>query len=136
VAASHPLARETREEGAMRKEMTSLRILIALAGAMVMACEGTTPSPVPSSLSITETYGLHCVSRGQEWGLKAIETLSDGTTKEVSSDATWISSDESVLTVSATGLTTVKEFGRVAVTARYQGISATVPLELLDCGDI
>jgi hypothetical protein len=89
----------------------------------------TSPSsPTISSLSIAGT--VQFTATGQTGQLTATATWSDGTTQNVSSLASWQSSNASLATVSATGLVTVVATASAApsITATYQGKSATVAL--------
>lgn len=55
--------------------------------------------------------------------LTADATFFDETTEDVSSDATWESSDEAIATVDSTGLVTGVAAGTADITATYRGVS-------------
>ena len=57
-------------------------------------------------------------------------TLSDSTTQDVTSSATWQSSDATVATVSASGVVTGVAAGTVTVTATYQNVSGSLLLTI------
>ena len=59
----------------------------------------------------------------------------DGGATEVSADATWASSAETVATVSPTGLVMLLGIGAPTITASYRGLGATVELNVLDPSD-
>jgi len=77
------------------------------AGGVVTNVVGTTnvavTAPVLQSIAITPA-SVSLLSAGQTSQLKAIGTLSDGTTPDLTSTATWTSSAPAVATVSSTGL--------------------------------
>jgi hypothetical protein len=56
--------------------------------------------------------------------LTAKASFMDGTTRDVTTDAAWASSDPSVITVAA-GVAVVHGGGRVTITAAYQGVTAS-----------
>jgi hypothetical protein len=58
--------------------------------------------------------------------LTATATLANGTTQNVSAQATWQSSNTAVATVSATGLVTSVGAGTAIISAAYQGQTGTV----------
>jgi hypothetical protein len=62
---------------------------------------------------------------GQSGRLTASAALSDGSTRDVTAEARWGSSDTSI-TVSAAGVVTVAHFGRSTVFATYQTKTGTV----------
>lgn len=63
--------------------------------------------------------------------LTATVTLSSGATQNVTSQATWASSDEAVATVSG-GLVTAVAVGTCEVTATYEGLSGTCSVTVTD----
>ena len=56
----------------------------------------------------------------------AVATFSDGTTKDVTSEAVWTSSNTSVVTISATGQGQAVGVGQSEICAMYQGVSGCV----------
>ena len=57
--------------------------------------------------------------------LTATAHYSDDSTDDVTSDASWSSSDEAVATVSSSGLVSAVAAGTATVTASYQGQTGT-----------
>jgi len=81
-------------------------------------------------LSVTGKAALSAV--GETSQLMATATFSDGSLKDVSSTASWWSTDVSVMTVSSTGLVTVVRLGTTTIYAQFQqttflSVTATVP---------
>jgi len=77
-----------------------------------------------SSLAIGGT--LTFTTPGQTAQLTALATLSDSTTRDVTSQALWQSSNTSVATVSSSGLVTTVATGVSTISATYQQISSAV----------
>jgi uncharacterized protein YjdB len=111
-----------------------MRVLRGSAIAMVMgvmvfalACGGssTTPTTV-SSVAVTGTPP----TVGATSQFKATATMSDNTTLDVTSLASWASSDATIATVSSTGAVTAVAAGAVNVTATYQSVTGTDQIAL------
>jgi hypothetical protein len=69
-------------------------------------------------------------SAGQNVQLTATANFSNGTTQVVSAQVAWESSDPAIVTVSASGLCTAVTFGQAEIRARYQGLVATVQVQV------
>jgi hypothetical protein len=83
-----------------------------------------TPTPTPApvvtrvlQIKLTGTLALTAV--GQTSQLTVTAVSSDGTSKDVTTDAQWISSNRSIATVSADGVLTAVHLGATSVQARY-----------------
>lgn len=81
----------------------------------------TTIEIVPSPLSL---------AIGSSQQLSAIATYSDETTKDVSSAATWTSSDGTIAPVSATGMVTAVATGSATLTATSGGITGSMNVQV------
>ena len=93
--------------------------LVAFGG----AChEPTRPSIVARSVTVT------AVPTGTQHQLSAVAGFSDGSTQDVTSQATWSSSDPTVAMVSAMGLVTPIANGSALVTASYQNVRGSMAL--------
>jgi uncharacterized protein YjdB len=55
----------------------------------------------------------------------AVVTYTGGTTQDVTSTATWTSSNAAVATVSVSGLVTVVASGTAVISATYSGVAGT-----------
>jgi hypothetical protein len=89
-----------------------------------MACGSSTPTAASavSSMSINGAApGVGATSQ-----FTATATLSDGTTEDVTSLATWSSSDPGAASVSAGGVVTGVGSGTAVVTATYSMITASL----------
>jgi hypothetical protein len=106
-----------------------------LLACVLIACDRgpTRPSVLPrppvsppggvtlQNLGIT---GAATVPPGGTEQFKAIARYSDGTTRDVTNEASWQSSDVSVLSISPTGVVTGHGRGEASVTASFQGSSS------------
>ena len=98
----------------------------------------TTPTVTVTGVNVTGAGcgGSSCsiTTIGGTVQLTAAATKSDGSSQDVTSAATWNSTNTAIATVSSSGLVTVKKGGSCDVTAVYQGkmggqtINAAVPL--------
>jgi hypothetical protein len=98
----------------------------------------TTPTVTVTGVNVTGAGcgGSTCTitTVGGTVQLTAMATKSDNSTQDVTSLATWSSTNTAIVTVSSSGLVTVKKGGACDVTAVYQGkmggqtIDAAVPL--------
>jgi Right handed beta helix region/Bacterial Ig-like domain (group 2) len=119
------MKRDTR--GAQR-----LVLMAACLGLMgLAACGGsaspTTPTPAPTTPAGPTVRYLSVVGPtvftaiGQTGQFSATATLTDGTTRTVTSLATWQSSKTAVATISTAGLVTAVGLGTTAIIATYEG---------------
>ncbi len=67
------------------------------------------------------------VAVGSTTQLKAIATLSDGSTRDVTTDFAWTSSDTRTITATSSGLLAGLATGKATITGSYQGHQASVP---------
>lgn len=107
-----------------------------LAGVITVAlsaCGGSSNTPTPTTPSVQATVTAVAITgtatltvSGQANQLAATATLSDGTAQNVTSAATWQSSNAAVATISGTGLLTAVAAGTTTITATMQGRSGTL----------
>jgi uncharacterized protein YjdB len=101
--------------------LASHLLVVAL---MASACSGastqapTAPTPNPT---ISSPTGSGFLMPGQVSQLTATQTLSNGMTQDVTTAATWQSSNSTVATVSKAGLVTAVATGTATITATYLG---------------
>jgi Bacterial Ig-like domain (group 2) len=100
--------------------VTSLAVAIVIALGAAACGSSTTPSTV-TSIAVTGTVPAIGVTSQ----FAATATMSDGTTQDVTSLATWQSSNTSDATVSGTGLVTAVAAGTVTVQATYQSVTGS-----------
>jgi len=90
-----------------------------------------TPSPAPTPPTVTSvvvTGTVTLTSVNQTAQLIATARLSTGSTGVVTAQATWQTSNPSVVTVSSGGLVTARTAGTATITATYQGRSGTLSM--------
>lgn len=83
----------------------------------------TVVSTAPTLQSITATPPTISFVQGATQQLQVTASLGNNTTQDVTSTATYTSSDASIATVSASGLIAAVSVGQATVTAAYQGMS-------------
>jgi len=116
--------------GIMTNDATDSGILIGLSAgaATVTACAGTicssTTQNVLAFTSISVTPASPSVAAGLTDQFSATGTLSDGTHQDVTSVATWNSSDTTLATIAA-GLATGVMQGTPTITASYVGVTSS-----------
>ena len=86
------------------------------------------PSPAPTprpdvTLTAVRIEGPASVAEGGTVQLKAVAAYSDGSSRDVSTQASWSSSRTSVASVSATGVVTGLTAGSTDIVAAYQGVT-------------
>lgn len=115
-----------------RRNVCALMPVAAMALALAAGCSsnpaGPTPIPSPSStptppptVTSLAVEGASSAVLGETQQLKAMAQMTDGSARDVSTQATWLSSDRTVATVSATGLVTALKSGTTDISASYQG---------------
>lgn len=82
----------------------------------------TVTSAVLSSLQISTPSNT--LAKGMVKTLTAVATYSDNSTTDVTTTATWLSSDESILTISSDGVAHAVAVGNATVTASLNGVSS------------
>src|SRR2546427_8349300 len=99
-------------------------LVIAVAAARALACAGGNSPSAPTTPSITaiSITGTSSFSVGQSAQLTATATLSNGTTKNVTTSATWASSNVTIAAVSPSGFLSAAGAGEADVRATYQGV--------------
>lgn len=101
-------------------------IAVALA-VLVVGCNGDSPTGPGGGTNLTVTslrlQGDLMVSEGSTSQLSAIATMSNGTTQNVTNQATWTSSNAMIATISGTGLLTGMGSGTADITATFRGQS-------------
>lgn len=117
----------------MRRVSLGLVLLIV---SFLIACGGgsssqtTTPPPQVTLQSIQVTGGTANLVVGQTVQLKATGSYSDGSSKDITSSATWSSSDSTLATVSSAGLVTAVASGSVSVDAKMGSINGALSVQV------
>jgi hypothetical protein len=107
-------------------------VAVAIALALLAGCSSTkspaAPTVTVSSIAVTGN-GLSAAA-GQNVTLVATATFSDGTTLNVTTQATWGSSNTAVATVSPAGVVTFLAAGGVDVRATYQSVTGSMHFDV------
>jgi len=112
-------------EVTMRFRIVTFFVLILGATLLTAACGSTTTAPTTlSSITITGTSPVV----GSASQLIATGVLNDGVTEDVTSTASWMSSDPSIATVSSSGSVTGVAAGTAAVYATVGNVTGTLQL--------
>jgi uncharacterized protein YjdB len=93
----------------------------------IQSTEPAAAAPIVTGVIVSGKTELSVV--GETTQLTAMAAFSDGSARGITGEASWTSSDASVLTVSATGLVTVVRFGRAYISAVYDTQSAGQTIE-------
>ena len=108
--------------------MSSIAVVVG-AALFALACGNSTTTPTTvSSLAITGVVP----SVGTTSQFKAMATMSDGTTQDVTTLASWGTSNAGIASVSATGVVSGIADGTVVVSATYQSVTGTDQISLTD----
>jgi trimeric autotransporter adhesin len=91
-------------------------------GVGVAAC-GSSPTAPATVQSVTVSGGTPVVGSSSQF--TALANMSNGTSQDVTSLATWTTSDNTVATVSSTGVVTAVADGSASVQATYQTVTGT-----------
>jgi hypothetical protein len=106
----------------MQRLMWLAAIVFALA-ALPACSSGSLLNATPVPIAFTISGAGPQVGKTAQ--LNGIAQMSDGSSKNVTSQVTdWASSDTTVATVATTGLVTGVKSGSVTITASYQGLSS------------
>lgn len=108
------------------------RLTLALCTAVLMAACGSNSSnpaaPSNPAAKVTTITVTSAQTSATSIHLTATAQLSDGTSKDVTSVATWVSSNPALATVSTTGVVTVVGSGELDVRASYQSVTGSLHL--------
>ena len=112
--------------------MRALPLLIALAMlSLLVSCSSSSSTPSTPTLNlITVTPTSPSVAAGLTKQFAAMGTYTDGSTKDLTSTATWSSSTVGVATISSAGLATSKTAGSTTITAASGSISGATTLQV------
>ena len=95
----------------------------------------TAPASVPPTVTAVVVTGkTSLTSVGETTQLSATASYSDGTTRGITGEAQWASSDPAALSVSPQGLVTVLRFGLVYVSATYETEAGAQAVEATPAG--
>lgn len=110
----------------LRPSAMGLAVLAILT--LVASCtRSSTPTSPTAATSLTVTL----VSTGADYQATAVAAFSDGSSREVSSSAQWMSTNTAVATVSSTGRVTPVSAGSTEIRASFDSVSGSAALTVL-----
>jgi hypothetical protein len=120
----------------MRSQTVKKRLFIFVAClflSLLTSCvtanrSSTTTSSSLTVITITPNPGGYVIDDAGTKQFTATGTYSDGSSKDITSQITWGSSDIAVATISSKGLATGRRGGQVNITATLVGITSQVTL--------
>lgn len=112
--------------------MKTLPLVIALAVlCLLVACSSSSSTPSTPTLNlITVSPTSPSVAAGLTQQFKATGSYTDGSTKDLTSTATWTSATATVATISSSGLATTKTTGSSTITAASGSVSGATTLNV------
>jgi hypothetical protein len=117
-----------------RAKVSSL-ILVPLTALVAAACNGNgNTAPSSSNLTLTTvniTGTATIIGVNQTVQFSAVARFSNGTTQDVTGQASWQSSNTAVATVSPTGSVSVQALGSSDIRATYQGMTGTLSVSIV-----
>jgi uncharacterized protein YjdB len=115
----------------MRVKLGSCFLSVLLISTMV-GCAGTSSAPpVTVTLdAISVTPSASSIAFGTTQQFKAMGSFSDGSSQDITSSVTWSSSDNTIATISGSGLATPVKHGLVTIKATKSGINGSTGLTI------
>jgi hypothetical protein len=104
---------------------TAFVVALVLAAGFAACSEKSATPPTPTAQSITVAGNLTLANKNETTQLTATLAMSDGSTKNVTSTATWASSNTAVATVNSGGVATAVSNGTTVITVTSDGKSQT-----------
>lgn len=109
-------------------KIMSLAFVLVACGFLTTACGSS--STAPSAVNtVTVTGAAPAVGATAQYS--AVANLSNGSTEDVTTSATWTSSNPGVATVSSTGLVTAIAQGNVSISATFDSVTGTAQAALV-----
>lgn len=103
-------------------------VIIALFIGTLLACDNAGDHSSPSLVSIALTPANLITSPGNTQQFTAIGTYSNNSTKELTSSATWTTSNETIATVDSAGSVSIVAAGTATISATFGSISGCTML--------
>lgn len=107
--------------------MNRTMAILAASIALTVGCKSkTAPEPTVSGVGVTGNAAF--ANKNQTSQLTATANFSSGAPQDVTSTATWGSSNSGIATVTSGGLVTAVGNGSATISATYQGTSGSLPV--------
>jgi uncharacterized protein YjdB len=102
--------------------------VVASSGSMSGTATVAISAAIPVSINVAP--GNSFIVLGATQQLKALEVLSDGTTKSISTPVTWTSDNHAVAAIDAAGLATAQGIGTASITASADSLNGSATLNV------
>src|SRR4051812_24864217 len=106
----------------------SVAVFILLIVSTACSSNSTPTSPTAASATVSAVAVTGSTVSKSVVQMTAMATLTDGTTRDVTSSATWTTSNAAIAAVSTSGRVTILGNGEVDVRASYQNVSGSTRL--------
>jgi hypothetical protein len=111
---------------ASAKNRSALTVPQTAPAAAAATVAGNAPSTATAT-SVTIVPAQAVVAIGSTTQLKALATFSDGSTKDVTTEFAWTSSDSRTIAATSTGSLSGLATGKATIAGSYQGLQASAP---------
>jgi hypothetical protein len=109
----------------------AITMLVGCSGKMVDNPTAPSPSPAqPATPAVTALVITNQMVSETTMQMIATARIADGTTRDVTTSSTWLSSNAAVATIAPSGMLTIVSTGEVDVRADFQGTAASLHLVL------
>ena len=106
--------------------MNRLTAMLVAPLILIAGCNSKTAPPTVSGVAVTGNGTF--ANKNQTSQLAATSSFSSGPTQDVTSTATWASSNSGSATVTSSGLVTAVGNGTTTISATYQGTAGSLPV--------
>jgi hypothetical protein len=118
----------------------SLRVVLFALCSTIVACSNnggnsgtptspTTPTPTPS-ITVHSVTLTSAATSSSSYQVTAKADMSDGSSRDVTTQSQWTTSDATLATISSSGVLTVLRSGELEVRATYQNVTGALKLAL------
>lgn len=118
--------------GNRRQLLVGLLVAAALSSLSLAGCSGSGQSGPPTLRSIAITPVNATISVGSNQQFSAEGTYSDGSVTDITSSVSWSSSDQTIASISSSGLAAAVAIGRPQLTATSGGIAVSTRLIVVE----
>jgi subtilisin family serine protease len=122
---SNPVVASVSSTGVLTGHAPGTVAVVAASAGVVGMANATVVAPTLDAISISPA--AISSAKGTTLQIHATGTWSDGSTSDLTSQATWNSSDATVASISSSGLLTAHVLGTASVTAVSAGVTGTAP---------
>jgi hypothetical protein len=122
----------------VRAQHAFLSTTLCVAVIAAISCQGPTgpngPSQSPESLTHIDIDGPSSVTPDSTIQYRAIAHVADGSSRDVTAQARWVSSDSAVLSLTPAGIATAHAIGESQITTQYLNLRAGFGVLVLSSG--